>query len=184
MRRYFLFSILIVSLSLALSAQGRYRTVEGSAFFRSDAPLELIEARSAQLQGIIDPANQQFAFSVPIRSFEGFNSPLQREHFNENYLESPRFPKATFSGRIIEPVDFSKDGDYTVRAKGKLTIHGIERERIIRGKLRVRGDRLELESDFSVLLSEHDIAIPNLVYQKIAEEILVQIRAAFSFSPS
>lgn len=83
-------------------------------------PLELIEARSIELKGLIDPAKQTFAFSVSTNSFEGFNSKLQREHFNENYLESAKYPKSTFTGKIIEKVDFTTNGEHIICAKGKL----------------------------------------------------------------
>lgn len=154
-----------------------YRCENGMAEFRSDAPLEIIEAKSRLLRGVVDPAAQTFAWSVDIKTFDGFNSPLQREHFNENYLESRQFPKATFRGKIIEKVDFQKNGVYTVRAKGKLNIHGVEQERIIRSRLEINGQRLRVQSDFTVPLADHNIAIPRVVHQKIAEEIAVSVRA-------
>ncbi|MEM8909935.1 MAG: YceI family protein, partial [Bacteroidota bacterium] len=150
---------------LAIAAQGQtpssiYKSTSGEAYFKSDAPLEVIEARSTQLRGIIDASKYTFAFSIPIRSFEGFNSPLQREHFNENYLESDKFPKATFLGKMIEKIDLSKDGNHEVRAKGQLQIHGIVTERIIKSQLEVKAGQLFIRSAFTVLLKEHDIKIP------------------------
>jgi len=156
-----------------------YEVSEGSVHFRSDAPLELIEASSTELRGLIDAAERTFAFSVPISSFEGFNSPLQRVHFNENYMESKQYPNATFSGKIIEAINFAKDGHYTVRAKGQLNLHGVTRERIIRSELQVKQGALTVRSDFTILLAEHDISIPKIVHQKMAEEIAVEIRATF-----
>lgn len=161
-----------------------YRGEDGTLRFSSDAPLELIEARSNKLRGVIDPTGQTFAWSVDVKTFEGFNSPLQREHFNENYLESRKYPKATFQGKIIEKVDFQKDGVYTIRAKGKLTIHGVEQERIIRSQLEVRGQRLRIKSDFTVRLVDHDISIPRVVHQKIAEEIMVSVDAVLIWESS
>lgn len=176
-------SLLLWAISLlapgALLSQ-RYLMNDGEVYFRSDAPLELIEARSRALRGVIDPDSRAFAFSVPMSSFEGFNSPLQREHFNENYLESDVYPAATFSGRIIEEVDLSVPGTYVVRAKGKLSIHGMEQERIIKSELKVDRSGVHLRSDFTVLLEEHGISIPKIVYQKIAEEIGVRIEGTFA----
>lgn len=160
-------------------AQTRYRATDGIIRFRSDAPLEIIEAESVAMKGIIDVDERAFAFSVAIESFQGFNSPLQREHFNENYLESRKYPRASFTGKIIEQVDLRRDGDYDVRAKGKLHIHGVEQERIIKGNISIRNGKMTLKSDFSVLLEEHDIAIPKIVYQKIAKEIRVNLEASF-----
>lgn len=170
----FLASILFWSHS---AAQSYYRVEDGTINFRSDAPLELIEASSVKMRGLINTEENTFAFAVKINSFQGFNSPLQREHFNENYMESQQYPEATFSGRIIEDVDLTKPGKYTVRAKGKLNIHGVEQERIIKSEVVAGKSSLEIASGFSVFLEEHDITIPKIVYQKIAEEIQVEIKA-------
>lgn len=154
-----------------------YQCIKGRIHFRSDAPLEIIEARSNRLRGVIDPANQQFAWAVEIKTFEGFNSPLQREHFNENYMESNKYANATFTGKIIEKINFEQDGSYPVRAKGKLLIHGLEQERIIKGTLEVKGQHLRVQAAFSVPLTDHNINVPKIVYQKIAEEIAVTVEA-------
>lgn len=156
-----------------------YEVNEGTVYFRSDAPLELIEASSTALRGLINVEERTFAFSVAMTSFEGFNSPLQRVHFNENYMESKQYPNASFSGKIIENIDFTKDGRYTVRAKGQLNVHGVKRERIIRSELQVEDGQLQVHADFTVLLAEHDISIPKIVHQKIAEQIAVEIQADF-----
>ena len=155
-----------------------FQIVSGKIHFKSDAPLELIEASSNDLKGLINFSSGSFAFSVPVSSFEGFNSSLQREHFNENYMESETYPNATFTGKIIETVDLTKEGEITIRAKGKLNIHGIEQERIIRSTLGIQGNKLTIKSTFTVLLQEHNITIPKVVQQKIAEEIYVTIEAA------
>lgn len=160
-----------------------YQCTTGSIQFKSEAPLELIEARSTQLLGAINPANQTFAWSVDVLSFSGFNSTLQREHFNENYLESSRYPKATFAGKIIEKIDFDKDGVYSVRAKGKLNVHGVEQERIIKGQLERKGRKLHISASFSVPLTDHNITVPKIVYQKIAQEILITVDADLVLKP-
>ena len=158
---------------------GIISTKKSTIHFTSDAPLELIEATSNEVKGVIDTDQNSFAFSVDMQSFKGFNSPLQKEHFNENYLETKEHRKATFTEKIIEPVDFTKDGVYTIRAKGKLDIHGVVQERIIKSEVTVKNGKLHVRSNFTVLLSEHDIAIPKIVQQKIAEEIKVDVDAEF-----
>lgn len=177
-----IFLLATLPLLSAGTAQTVYLTQSGQINFRSDAPLELIEASSDKLRGAIDTEANTFAFSVEIASFEGFNSPLQQVHFNENYLETKRFPTATFSGKIIEKVDLTQPGEYVLRAKGKLTVHGVTRERIIKSTVRVVGKQLHLHSDFTVLLEEHDVSIPKIVHQKIAEEIAVQIKAVLDLT--
>ncbi len=152
---------------------------KGGISFTSDAPLELIEARSNELKGLIDTDQNSFAFTIDMTTFQGFNSPLQKEHFNENYLETKAYRKATFAGKIIETVDLTKDGTYAVRAKGKLDLHGVSNERIIKSEVTVKGGKFRVRSNFTVLLAEHDIAIPKIVHQKIAEEIKVVVDAEF-----
>jgi polyisoprenoid-binding protein YceI len=163
-----------------LWAQKKYSTQNAVLGFTSEAELELIKAASGQARGLIDPSTNQFAFAVEISSFKGFNSALQREHFNEKYMESEKFPKASFSGKIIEHIDFSKDGSYEVRAKGDLDIHGVKQMRIIKGKITVNNGALYVVAQFTVPLSDHNISIPTIVSQKIATEIQVQFEASLT----
>jgi len=148
--------------------------------FTSDAELELITARSDKVQGLINPGTNQFAFMVDIKTFQGFNSALQREHFNEKYMESEKYPRASFSGKVIEPVDLTENGTYNVRAKGELDIHGRKQTRIIKAKLIVNNGVLDLDSRFFVPLADHNISIPTIVSQKIATEIEVEFKATLS----
>jgi polyisoprenoid-binding protein YceI len=150
---------------------------KGSITFSSDAPLEVIRAGSTELKGKIDASKKLFAFSVKINTFKGFNSNLQREHFNENYLQSSKYPDATFSGKIIEEVDFVAEGNYTVRAKGRLSIHGVAQERIIKSSLSIKKGQVSLQSNFTVLLADHNIPIPKVVQEKLASEIKVAVNA-------
>src|SRR5688500_7889636 len=99
--RFWLVGILVF-VTIFADAQVKLGIDKGSINFTSNAQLELIKASSDKVQGLLDPNNNQFAFAVDIKSFQGFNSQLQREHFNEKYLESEKFPKARFSGKIIE----------------------------------------------------------------------------------
>jgi hypothetical protein len=167
----------ILASALTTVAQQRYSVGKGSLSFTSRAELELINASSNQVQGLIDPSTNQFAFTVEIKTFKGFNSELQREHFNEKYMESEVFPKARFSGKIIEQIDFTVDNTYEVRAKGELEIHGIKQTRIIKGKITTAGKALKIESSFIVPLTDHNIAVPTIVRQKIATEIELQFSA-------
>ena len=158
-----------------LQAQSRFSADNGTILFVSDAPLEIIQARSKALRGTVEPESKRFAFTVQVRTFQGFNSALQQEHFNENYLESDRFPDATFTGRILDPIDLRKPGSYSVRAKGMLTIHGHAVERILPVTLVSRAGELKASSEFLVPLADHGIHIPRVVHQKIAEEIRVSV---------
>lgn len=165
---------------VSLLAQARiWKGENGRVHFKSAAPLELIEAESQSLRGVLDPATKGFAFTLRINSFEGFNSDIQQTHFLENYLEHRKYPQATFSGKIIEDIPFDTPGTYSVRAKGNLEIHGVIKERIIRGTLTIRKGTARIETDFLVPVTDHGISIPKIVKQKIAEQIAVDIDIEF-----
>ena len=169
--------VMLVFVLTGFTQTSIYQTVNGAIDFRSEAPLELINASSDQLIGAIDIDKKNFTFKILMRSFQGFNSPLQKEHFNENYVESDKFPDASFKGKIIEDQDLTVNGTYELRAKGVLTIHGVSQERIIKSYVTVNNNIITLKSSFSVLLSDHNIPIPKVVYQKLANEIKVDVNA-------
>jgi len=175
--RWWLLSYLLVLSSQAIG-QKIFQGHDGYLKITSEAPLELIRATSRVLKGILSPEENTFAFSVEIKSLDGFNSELQRTHFNENYMESQKFPTASFSGKIIESMDWSKEGNFTVRAKGKLRIHGVEQERIISAEAEVLNNQVNIRSSFVVALADHSIDIPKVVTQKISEEIVVEVDIA------
>jgi hypothetical protein len=176
MKHIILFLIFLIVMCPAW-AQKKLTIEKGEIGFVSNAELELIKAHSNAVRGLVDTATNQFAFSVDIKTFQGFNSALQREHFMDSYMEIERYPKAEFSGKIIEQIDFFTDGVYEVRAKGDLNIHGQKQIRIIRVKLIIKSGRIGIESNFIVPLSDHNISIPKLVNQKIATEIEVSFKA-------
>ncbi len=176
-KTFLLFVMFVMLLLPPAEGQKRYSTTNGEISFASNAELELIKAASTQLQGLIDPQNNQFAFSIDIKSFRGFNSELQREHFNEKYLESELYPRGKFAGKIIEDVDFTADGTYEVRAKGDLDIHGVKQTRIIKARITTKGSTIKIQAHFTVPLSDHNIEVPSIVKQKIATEIEVDVLA-------
>lgn len=162
-------------------AQGDIYTADkGGLYVTSDAPLELIQFQSNTLRGLINPANKSFAFSVSINSFHGFNSEIQRVHFLENYMEQKKFPQATFTGKIIEDIPFDIPGTYTVRAKGELDIHGVKKERIIKGTVVVKPSSVHIITDFLVPLADHSLSIPKIVKQKIAEQVAIRLDIEFA----
>lgn len=175
MRTWFL--LLVAVITPLLSVAQLYEVSSGSVSFNSKAPKELIHASSNNIKGYIDVQKRIFAFKLDIGSFNGFNSPLQREHFNENYMESGIFPQAVYFGKIIEDADVTKDGIYKVRAKGKLKIHGVEQERIINSVVETKGGKIFVKSDFVVPLADHNIKIPRIVYEKLASDINVTVNA-------
>ncbi|HEX8461937.1 MAG TPA: YceI family protein [Segetibacter sp.] len=160
----------------SFAQEGKFFTVKsGKISFQSDAPFETIKANSKWVKGVLDINRKIFAFKVRMETFEGFNSSLQKEHFNENYIESGKFPEAMFSGKIIEDIDFTKDGIYVVRAKGNFTVHGVAQERIIKSDVVIKDGNINIKSAFSVLLGDHNIPIPKVVKEKLSSEINIQV---------
>lgn len=149
----------------------------GKVRFESDAPLEFITAVADKVQGVITTDDQRFAFTVSIKSFNGFNSALQKEHFNENYLESEKYPLASYSGRLLDKIDFSTSGTFTVRTKGKFEIRGVSAEKIFKHQVTIKNGQVTIGSVFTLLLSDFNIHIPRIVQNKIAEEINVFLEA-------
>jgi polyisoprenoid-binding protein YceI len=174
--------LLIISLFCAMAMlHGQQNTVflteNGAVGFVSEAPLEIIKASSSSLKGAIDVEKQSFVFFLENQSFKGFNSPLQQEHFYENYLEIAKYPKTTFTGRIIEPLNIVPGTEQTVRAKGILDLHGMKQERMIKAVLNYQEGAIKISSTFTILLDDHHIRIPKVVSKKIASEIRVSIEA-------
>jgi YceI-like domain len=147
--------------------------------FTSDAPLERIAATNNSVTGVLDLSERNFAVRIPMRAFEGFNGPLQREHFEENYAETHKYPNALFEGRIIEACDLGKQATYRVRAKGRFTLHGVSYDRIITCTIVVGKDGIRVTSMFDVNLADHDIRVPRVVQQKLAAIVQVKVDMLF-----
>jgi len=161
------------------SATKVFKTSTGKISFFSTTPVEDIDATSNQMSSIIDPVKRQIACIIPITSFK-FKNSLMQEHFNENYLESDKYPKSTFSGTINEAVDLTKPGVYNVTVTGKLVVHGVEQTRTINGTITVdQSLKASLKSEFLIKLTDHKITVPEIVFNKIAENISVTVNADY-----
>lgn len=175
---FFYFGIFSFQTANLESANEFLTITNGQVKFTSNAPLELIEAETDKVTGLIDPETNKFAFKVPIASFEGFNHSLQREHFNENYMESEKFPNGTFSGTILDELDFSVNGNYEgVAVSGVLSIHGIQTNRELLANVQVEDGSVSISSKFLIPLEEHKIKIPKILSRKLATIIYVQVDA-------
>lgn len=169
----FIFYILITHFAISGTSQILYRTNTANIHFVSDAPLEFIQAASDKCQGILNIESGEFAFRVYIKSFDGFNSPLQRVHFYENYMEVNQFPDATFAGKMVENIE---PGKQEYRAKGILKIHGVENEILVNVTLIPDGGGFSFLAAFEIALIDYDIEIPAIVRQKIAEKIKIEVK--------
>ncbi|MEK6548030.1 MAG: YceI family protein [Bacteroidota bacterium] len=169
--RYFL---LIGLCLLGWSANAQlFTTQTGEISFYSKTPMEDIDAVNKQVGSIINSANNEVAVQMRVTNFI-FPNKLMQEHFNENYLETDKYPAATFKGKIKEPVDLKIAGTYTVTAAGTATIHGVSRPVELRGTIVSTGKVLNLTCTFDIRLDEYKIDIPKIVFSKIAEVIKVK----------
>ena len=179
MRSFTAIPFILFALGLMAQTTGTFRARRSAVSFVSDAPMERISARLSSAKGAVDPVARTFAVQIPMADFEGFNSPLQREHIRENYLETERYPYAVFKGRIIESVDLSAPGNYDVRVKGPLIVHGVERERIIECRVVVAPEGVRVTANFEVLLEDHAVRVPRVVQQKIAPDVSIEVDMLF-----
>lgn len=168
--------LLITSLCLiTLCGQAQiFTSNDGEISFFSKTPLEDISAVSKKAQGAINGTTKDLVFKVNITTFK-FPNGLMEEHFNENYMESEKYPYGQFKGKIQEAVDLTKDGTYNVTAVGLLNIHGVEVKKTISGTITVAGGKATLKAKFQVPLAEHNIERPKVVMVKIAEIIDVSV---------
>ena len=171
-------TVIFLLTALSISALGQKYVVEKSSVsFYSEAAIEDIYAENTRTPGIFNEASGDIAFSIPIKAFQ-FKKSLMQEHFNENYMESGKFPNASFKGTVGGNYDLKKDGKYPVTATGELEIHGVKQQRTIPATIEVKDKVvIKISSKFKVKLADHKIEIPTLVFNKIAEEIEVTIQS-------
>jgi hypothetical protein len=175
-----IFLIFLISSFALISKAQLYTATEGSTVsFFSEAPLENIEANNTKVNSFLNTASNEVMFIVHIRGFE-FDKDLMKEHFNEKYMESDKYPMATFKGKINDAVDYTKDGTYNVTATGMLNMHGVEREINAPGTVTVDKGKINIKSDFRVPIKGFNIEVPKLVFQNIAEVISIKVNTNYS----
>lgn len=173
--------VLTIGLLITNLAQAQNRLVDKSAKVRfySESPMENIEATTSQALGILDLDNGKVATSILMKSFN-FEKALMQEHFNENYVESDKFPKATFSGTFDSEVDFDQVGEIIVETSGKLTIHGVTKPVTAVVKMNITKEVITASTTMMVKVEDYEIEIPKVVVNNIAEEI--EVTANFTFN--
>ncbi len=154
-----------------LQGQERFLTKQGYTSFFSSSPVEDIKADNNQVLSIIDTSTGAIAISILMKSFL-FEKSLMQEHFNENYVESDTYPKATFKGKIDE-INKLGNSEETITIKGDLTIHGVTRSIKTQAKITKSQDNISLKGSFPVNVSDYNIKIPAVVINNIAKTIEV-----------
>ncbi|MCF8374591.1 MAG: YceI family protein [Bacteroidales bacterium] len=173
--------IAIIGLAMNFSFAQKFLCRDGHVWFFGTTPMENIEAHNKQASSIINTETGEIVVSVLMKSFE-FEKALMQEHFNENYVESDKFPKGKFNGKItnLNEIDFSKPGSYTAQVKGVLNIHGVDKEYEIPVEMRVDGETINAQGKFATSAEDFKIEIPSVVRDKIAKQIDVNLNMSFS----
>ncbi|MFN8253591.1 MAG: YceI family protein [Ferruginibacter sp.] len=138
--------------------------------------IEKVEADNNEVSSILNTQTGDFVFAVLMKSFH-FQLALMEEHFNENYVESTKYPKSTFKGKItnLTAVNFTKDGVYPVTVEGDITLHGVTKKMTANGSVTVKAGKIAASSKFAVKLKDYNISIPSLVADKISEDIDITV---------
>lgn len=169
---------LIFTLALfVLSANAqKYMTKNGFIGFFSHTPMEDIKGDNNQVAGVIDIATGDMVFQALVKSFH-FDRALMEEHFNENYMESEKFPKATFKGKItnLSAVNFTKNGTYEVTVEGDLTIHNVTNKVTNKGTIEIITGGINASSKFKIVPEDYKIEIPGVVREKISKDLEVTV---------
>jgi hypothetical protein len=155
-------------------------TPKGSMKLKGVAPKETIVAESNTLEGKFDIASRKLNFRQSLNQFRFSQGELQKKDAQEKYWETDKYPYATFKGSIVNDIDFSKNGEYEVTARGVLSMHGVDREAKIPATVRVTNGTIFVEASFSIYLSDYNIKIPRLVVLKVSE--VFEVSASFSMS--
>jgi len=179
--KFLLFLPLFVSGLLA--AQQPLITKDSKTTFFSHAPLEDIEAVNEKTTAALDLAKNEIVVKMLIQHFT-FENALMQEHFNENYMESEKYPAAIFKGSFTTetPLDPTSPGTHTVQVDGELTIHGVTKPLNCTATITIGDDHVSAQTEFIARPQDFDIKIPSVVVKNIAEEIEVSTELRFALT--
>ncbi len=182
MKKIILTASLFIAAATSVFAQ-KYLTRTGKISFNASAPgsPENIEAVNNEVANIVDVKSGEIVFQLPVKSFK-FERALMQEHFNENYMESDKYPKSEFRGNITNAaeVNFAKDGTYEAKVSGKLTIHGVTNAVSVPGTITVKGGTLAVKAKFRVKLADYKISIPRVVEDKVNKEAVISLESSLT----
>jgi hypothetical protein len=173
-KNYYLLIILLVSIGFSAKAQTVYVLKSSNIYFFAGTPIEDIEADNIKSVSFFDSKTGDIRWSIPINSFK-FKNALMEEHFNENYLESEKYPKAEYVGKIMNPetYDFSKPNTFVVKVQGELTMHGIKKSKTIEVTIKNESRAFTANTKFDILLADYNIQRPQILWEKLSETVSV-----------
>ena len=179
MKKALLLIFFISSGVVLTQAQDKFFTKSGKIDFQSKTALEDIQGKNKSATCVIDTKSGAIAFSVLMKGFE-FEKALMQEHFNENYVESNKFPKSEFKGTISNNADikYAKDGIYAATVKGQLTLHGVTKDVETTGKIIIKQGKPQATAEFNILLADYNISIPAVVEDKVSKSVKINVDCA------
>jgi len=172
--------------SLLLAQDSLYFTRTGHIYFISHTEIIDIDAHNRQVGSFLNIKTGELVFTLLMKSFE-FTLPLAEEHFNENYVESEKYPRSTFKGRILNlsPDDYLVAGKHPVEVEGELTIHGVTRKVRETGELTVGNGEIRANSRFTIALDDYRIKVPSIVADRVARVIPIDVVMVYKpYNPS
>lgn len=171
----FVFLMILLICPLIRAQDTMYKSDKGTAGFFSKAPLENIEAVSDRITALLNTETGEVAVLIPIKSFQ-FDNGLMQDHFNENYMESDKYPNASFKGKLLDSCIARPGTVQHMEVEGELSIHGVTVKRTIPARIKYNSDgSFQVASTFVVALVDHQITIPKLMYKNIAEKVDVSL---------
>jgi polyisoprenoid-binding protein YceI len=172
------FLIALVLMFAQIGMSQKYFTKTGNVSFFSDASLEKIEAQNKSATCVFDQASNKMEWGVLVKGFQ-FEKALMQEHFNENYLESSKYPKATFKGTVTG-YDPKKTGAQKVKVSGDLTMHGVTKAITTDGTMTSKGNNIEANATFNVILADYKISIPSVVKDQVSKVVRITINSSLT----
>ncbi len=168
-------------LMLNTQAQDKFLTKTGNIKFYSHTLVEDITAEIDNAGSIINSETGEVIISLTMINFD-FEKKLMQEHFNENYVESEKYPKSGFKGSITnnDEVDYGKKGTYKVTVKGDMTIHGVTNTLSTEGTIEVVKGGIVAKTTFKLNPEDYDIKIPKIVRNKIANDLEITVNMSYS----
>lgn len=153
-----------------------YKAKDGGTLitFYSKSPLEDIDATNKGAVVVLNSSTADLQVRLTVQNFK-FKNALMEEHFNENYMESQKFPNAVFKGKINEKVDYTKDGETKVTVTGKMEMHGVTKDETYEGTLTKKGNDITIKCKFKVKVADYNIKVPSLYVKNIAEVVDVDV---------
>jgi hypothetical protein len=168
--------VIAILLGSAASGQGRFFTKTGSISFFSKTDLEDIDAHNRSVTCVLDAKTGNVQFSVLMKGFE-FKKALMQEHFNEDYIESDKYPKGEFKGQILnnESIDYTKEATHQVKVKGQLSVHGQTNEIETDGTVSIKDGKISIASEFPVTIADYKIQVAAFAKNKVAKTVSVRV---------